>query len=280
LKTLIVNADDFGITHSVNEAIVETFERGSVSSTTLMVNAGATDDAVNKARRHPNLGVGLHFNLTLGQPVSDINSVRTLVDASGDFYTRGEIARRMLLRRINRMEIERELLAQFERIRALGLRPTHIDSHQHVHAFPWCFDAIASLCKREQLPMRMPWILKFGSNTAPIARKVRQQFLRRMLSRNQRVWDGLVRWNDGFGSVFDLGTIPEHLATDHYRAILESSPAGIFELMVHPAREADELEGLTQIGRVSENEWRFLCSDCLPALISELGFTLGSYRSL
>ena len=85
--------------------------------------------------------------------------------------------------------------------------------------------------------------------------------------------------NDGFGSVFDLGTIPEHLATDHYRAILESSPAGIFELMVHPAREADELEGLTQIGRVSENEWRFLCSDCLPALISELGFTLGSYRS-
>jgi predicted glycoside hydrolase/deacetylase ChbG (UPF0249 family) len=75
LRTLVINADDFGLTFGVNEAIIDTFRNGGVTSATLLVNAAATSDAVDKALLYPDLGVGLKLNIKLGRPVSYIQKV-------------------------------------------------------------------------------------------------------------------------------------------------------------------------------------------------------------
>jgi predicted glycoside hydrolase/deacetylase ChbG (UPF0249 family) len=264
----------------VNDAIIDTFERGGVTSTTLMVNTGATDDAVDKAKRSPGLGVGLHFNITLGRPISSPRSVATLVDEAGNFYSRSTLAAKMLLGRVSKTELERELTAQFGRMQERGLRPTHIDSHQHLHTFPQCFDVVAAFGVAQKIPIRMPWVLRPVGVQTPVARRLKLGVLNRLLVRNSRRWNGRLGWNSGLGSLFDLGNIPQELDVEHYRVLLEAAPAGVFELMVHPARDSGELGGLTRIGDISEREWRFLMSGRLPALLQELGFTSVHYGDI
>ncbi len=253
---------------------------GCVSSTTLMVNAPATEDAADRARQVPGLGVGLHFNLTLGRPISGAGRVRSLVDGEGRFLARGALARSMLLQGVSRAELLLELEAQFEKMLALGLHPTHIDSHQHLHMFPQCFDTVAAFAAARGLPVRMPWILLPAGVHRPVTRRLKQWGLRVLMARNSRRWQGKLTWNSGLGSIFDLGQVPRRLDIDHYRLLLEAAPAGVFELMVHPAKNAAELDGLTRIGDISEREWRFLTTGSLPALISELGFTRANYGDI
>lgn len=264
----------------MNDAIIDTFEKGGVTSTTLMVNAGATKDAVDKATRSPGLGVGLHFNITLGRPISSPGSVATLVDAGGNFHSRGTLAAKMLLGRVSRAELERELSAQFEQMRELGLSPTHIDSHQHLHTFPLCFDVVAAFGVAQHIPIRMPWVLHPVGVQPPVARRLKLGVLNRLLARNSRRWSGRLDWNSGLGSIFDLGIVPQELDTEHYRVLLEAAPEGVFELMVHPARHSGELDGLTSIGDISEREWRFLMGGRLPVLLQELGFTSMHYGDI
>ncbi|NQX88249.1 MAG: ChbG/HpnK family deacetylase [Halioglobus sp.] len=280
LETLIVNADDFGLATSVNDAIIDTFNGGIVTSTTLITNAEATKDAIKKAKEHPKLGVGLHFNITLGRPVSDTHKVRSLVDKNGVFLSRDFMALKLLLGLIPASDLTSELLAQYEYMVSHGLHPTHIDSHQHIHAMPLCFDVIASLCKEKGIPIRMPWPLGLKGIRVPFNRWIRQSVLSRLLSRNENAWTGEVLWNAGLGSIFDLGIVPTRLSVSHYRKLLCAAPHGPFELMVHPARRADQLVGKTRIGDISVMEWQFLMSGDLHAVISELNFILGDYRNL
>ena len=125
-RRLIVNADDFGLARSVSTGIIDAYQAGQLSSTTLMVNMPGTEEAVDLAERHPGLGVGLHFNLTEGRPLTD---ARSLVDADGEFLLRGELIRRAARGRLRPDEITRELTAQLDRFVSLGLSPTHLDSH-------------------------------------------------------------------------------------------------------------------------------------------------------
>ena len=264
----------------MNNAIVDAFLNGSVTSTTLMVNGAAAEHAAALAAQYPALGVGLHFNITLGRPIADAGSVKSLVDEYGFFYPRSVLARRLLCRLVSTSELRRELNAQFARMQALGLRATHIDSHQHLHVFPACFDVVAALCAAQQIPIRMPWILN-PAGAQPTARKrLKQAVLKAMLWRNRRRWRGRLRWNSGLGSIFDLGAVPATLTAAHYRQVLAAADGDLFELMVHPARDALELVGLTRIGDFSEREWRFLMSGDLLGVINELGLTRGNYSDI
>ena len=273
MKRVIVNADDFGLVDDVNLAILDAHLAGSVTSTTMLVNSEASEAAARMAADNPALGVGLHFNLTLGRPVSEAGNVSTLVDADGQFFPRGKLARRLLRGAVRAVDVARELEAQLSRLRALGVVPTHLDSHQHIHGFPMVFDVVATWCDANRTPMRMPWVLQLPGAEPSIGRRLRQWLLRRMLARNAARWAGRVTWNDSIGSVFDLGDISGAIRVEHYRALLAAAPPGVFELMVHPARDASKVKGLTDIGSVSESEWRFLTSGELTTLIREFGFS-------
>ena len=245
-----------------------------------MTNTAAFEDAVAHALLQPALGVGLHFNLTLGRPLSEHAGLGALTDRSGAFHTRNHLATLLALGRIRRSALEAELQAQYQRMISAGLQPTHIDSHQHIHAFPLCFDVVASLCQREAIPMRVPWVLTLAGLQIPITRRLKQWQLTRMLRRNSRTWQDRVQWNSGLGSVFDLALPDQPLQEQHYRTLLDAAPAGVFELMVHPAHDTDELTGLTAIGSISERESQFLQTGLLPALAADHGFTLRNYRAL
>ena len=98
-KRLIVNADDFGLTNGVNRAIIEGHTRGAVTSATLMANMPAFDAAVGLAKDHPSLGVGLHFNIVTGQPLSECWSL--IDDRTGDFHQLSSLIFRTVARRID-----------------------------------------------------------------------------------------------------------------------------------------------------------------------------------
>ena len=278
MKTGIINGDDFGLTPGVNLGILDTYLAGCLSSTTLLVNAAETEHAAGIAREHPGLGVGLHFNLTLGKPILDVQKIPTLVDAHGLFYGRVRLARRLFLGQVRREHIALELQAQFERMQDLGLQPTHVDSHQHVHGFPPVFDAVASLCQERKLPMRMLWHIELPGRAPSLGRRLRLGVLDHMLSRNRARWSEKVRWNTGLGSVFDLGYTPHDIGLEHYQTILGGIQDGVFELMVHPVRDAKEVEGLTRIGLVGEAEWKFLKTGQLREAVVAAGFTLRNFQ--
>ena len=278
MNLLIVNADDFGLNAAANAGIIECHQAGSVTSTTLMANAPALEDAVALAHAHPELGVGLHFNLTWGRPVAEPSRVSSLIAANGEFHGRDALGRRALTGRLKADEVAVELEAQLQRLRSLGIAPTHVDSHQHVHAFAPVFSAVAALCERERLPMRVPWVAP--ERAAGARRRIRRAVLDHLLSRSTRRWQGIVRWNDGMGSVFDLGVVGEPLSAEHYETILERAGEGAFELMVHPVTSAAAMEGYTRVGAVGEAEYHWLRLGEMQDVASAHGFRLGTYRDL
>lgn len=133
IKYLIINADDFGLSPSVNKGILESFRAGTVSSTTLMVNMPGFEDAVRIARETPELGVGLHFNLTYGGPVSRPEDVPSLTKRDGSYRWERDQNISDYINTLDAKDVLTELQAQWDKFIATGLTPTHMDSHHHVH---------------------------------------------------------------------------------------------------------------------------------------------------
>ena len=214
----------------------DAYQAGQLSSTTLMVNMPGTEEAVDLAERHPGLGVGLHFNLTEGRPLTD---ARSLVDTDGELLLRGELIRRSVRGRVEADEITRELTAQLDRFVSFGLTPTHLDSHQHVHMVPTVFRAMASVLSERIPALRV--VVPAGHHTArpqPATMAV-NALLRLCAASIRRRFPG--RTNDRFVSLHQLGT-SQPWNKDAYRSLIDSVPSqGVTELMVHPFAEADDL---------------------------------------
>lgn len=145
-KYLIVSADDLGITEPVTDGIFVAHRDGIVTSTSLVVNMSDSERAARLAGQTPSLDVGLHLNITEGKPILSPGEVRTLVNGSGDFYPKDEMIPRIKRFKVNPHHMEAEFAAQIDRIQELGICPTHLDSHHHVHIYPlsaWVFKRIA-----------------------------------------------------------------------------------------------------------------------------------------
>jgi predicted glycoside hydrolase/deacetylase ChbG (UPF0249 family) len=276
-RLLIVNADDFGLNDAANAGIVQSYQAGSVTSTTLMANAPATIRATELAHQHPGLGVGLHFNLTWGKPLSSPDCVPSLIGVDGGFLDRRVLSRRLVTGRVPIRQVALELEAQFARLLELGISPTHVDSHQHVHGFEPVFDAVASHCVEAGIPMRVPWVM---STRGGFSRRMRRLVLAGLLAHATRRWRDRVRWNDDLGSVFDDGVESGVLGDADYLRILARARGSAFELMVHPVSDAASMAGYTRIGAVAEAEFHYLRAGTLAALARSLGLPLGTYRDL
>jgi len=149
MKRLIINADDFGLTDGVNRAVIAGHEAGVITSTTLLAGAAAATGAAVMAAAQPGLGVGLHLNLTAGQPVAGAARVPSLVDSAGDFPGISGMLWRLSTGLAKSVELEAEIAAQINRCRELGVDPTHIDSHHHLHAHPRLRRLMARVCRAQ-----------------------------------------------------------------------------------------------------------------------------------
>ena len=159
LRTLVINADDLGLTVGVNTGIFDAHEQGMLTSASLMANAPATVDAIRRVRSRPSLGIGVHLTLVDGVPTLPPSRVPTLVDDDGRFRASWRpFIVDCLMRRVALDDVERELTAQIDRLRSEGIRLTHLDAHKHVHAYPPVFEVVARLAHRFRIPVvRVPY---------------------------------------------------------------------------------------------------------------------------
>jgi chitin disaccharide deacetylase len=156
-RQLIVNADDFGYSPGVTRGIIEAHRRGIVTSTTVMVNMPGAPEAVEQALIDtPNLGLGLHLNLTAGRPVVAGDTIPDLVGPNGEFHSRSTAFARLSL--MDPQQLEVEMRAQLSRfIDLAGRAPDHLDSHHHAtYASPTTINIMLDLAEELGVGIRRP----------------------------------------------------------------------------------------------------------------------------
>jgi chitin disaccharide deacetylase len=139
-RRLIVNADDFGRSESINEAVIRAHRDGILTSASLMVNETAADQAVRLARQNPNLGVGLHLALVCGRAALPPDEIPNLATHGGQFSENAVGAgMKYFFSSKCRMQLREEIGAQFERFHATGLPMDHVNGHLNMHLHPVIF---------------------------------------------------------------------------------------------------------------------------------------------
>lgn len=240
VKQLIVTADDFGLAPAVNEAVEQAHRRGILSAASLMVTASAAGDAVDRARRLPELGVGLHLVLVDGRPALPPEEIPDLVGSDGRFPTDVTVAGiNIFCRPRARAQLEHEIRAQLELFRKTGLALDHVNSHHHFHIHPTIAATLVRLAPQYGIKaIRVPTERPIESWHAAGDRLLRRllasitqvpwtRSLRRQLDRAG------IRANDCVLGLSDTGD----MRADRVARYLANLPEGVSELYVHAAVE-------------------------------------------
>ena len=247
-RSLVVNADDLGLTVGVNNGIFDAHDHGVLTSASVFANAAATDDALARAQRRPSLGVGCHLTLVDGRPILPPARVPSLIQDDGQFRRSWKpFIVSCLLGRISLSEVEQELAAQIDRVRSAGLTLTHLDAHKHVHAYPPVFAIVTRLAERFRIPVvRVPfehWPSLNGPT--PQRRTVRKQAL---MNAAMLPW----AWRDYRHAARAGIRTPRFIGRSHtgvlsaqvLNTMISALPPGVTELMVHPGYVDERLERL------------------------------------
>lgn len=226
---VIINADDFGITAGVNKAIFELVDAGVLTSTSVMTNMPTYRDiAVLKDR----IGIGVHFNLTVGNPVLEPQSVPSLVNTEGYFYDLSQLLTRIKEGKIVREEVEFEFEAQIKQLINTGIKPDHINSHESLIKYPFFNKIIKKLAKKYKIAgVRTYSPRKFDYSRLLNPRKILISFYLEF----QRY-----RWKkegfsvaDKYDSLMEIG-LNTKLAYKKLKDIFLNLPDGILEFCIHP----------------------------------------------
>ena len=238
LRSLVVNADDLGLTVGVNNGIFDAHDHGVLTSASLFANGRATADAIARALRRPSLGVGCHLTLVDGQPILSPTRVSSLIEDDGRFRRSWKpFIVSCLLGRVSLDEVEQELTAQIDRIRSAGVTLTHLDAHKHVHAYPPIFTIVTRLARKFRIPVvRVPFERRvhLGGDTTE-----------KRTARNQALMNAVMlpwAWRDYRSAARARVRVPHFIGRAHtgvlsaqaLTAMVRALPPGVTELMVHP----------------------------------------------
>lgn len=150
VSKVIINSDDFGYSRGINYGIIDAFQNGILTSTTLMTNTPGFEHAVQLKKENPKLGVGVHLTLTFGRPLR--NDVPSLVNELGEFHPQSFYLDEQFI--IDDNELYEEWDEQIKKVYQAGIEPTHLDSHHHVHTFGINQDVMIRLAQKYDLPVR------------------------------------------------------------------------------------------------------------------------------
>ncbi len=152
----IVTGDDLGVSPGVNQAIVEAHNEGALTHASLMVGAHYVQDALSLVNTHaPTLQVGVHLNLTGCQAILPQAKIGLLVDKQGKFkhgFLKIFLLTLSPCRKKILEQIQAELEAQINKAMALGVKPSHLDGHHHIHMIPPIFKMVTQLAKKYAIP--------------------------------------------------------------------------------------------------------------------------------
>lgn len=273
VKYLIVNADDFGLSQGVDEGILRSHREGILTSTTFMVNFPWAAESARRLGEAPGLGVGLHLNLTVGIPVAPREQVPSLVGSDGTF--RKDFFH--LRWNVRPAEVRVEWESQLRRFLELcGRKPTHLDSHHHVHLYPE-FARIAIGLAREYgipavriiRPRDLPW------SDAWLNPNPRELIYSRYARLSSRLIEesGLLHCD----AAIDIGEDPD---PRRLIQLLRDLKPGVTELYCHPGYVDEKLASLTSRVAPRPREVALLTDPEVAGAIQEMGIRLVTFEHL
>ena len=267
-KLLIVHADDLGMAHSVNAATIKAFETGLVNSASIMVPCPWLSEIADYARANPQADLGLHLTLTSEWtsfrwgPVMPADKVKSLLDKHGFFQlTETEAAAQA-----DPKEVELEITAQIARARALGIQPTHLDSHMGtLYQNKALFEVFLRVARINKLPVRVAKTWFARADFLPSILKADDVYIDRVLDINPTV-------------------APSDWARFYADAIKKLEP-GVTEIVIHLAYDDSEMRGATFNHPDWGAAWRqrdfdFFTSDEFRKLLQDNQIKLITWREL
>lgn len=259
-RLLIINADDFGMCHSVNKATICSIRNGLATSCTLMVPCPWSLHGLHLLEQNQDIPFGVHLTVISEQPyyrwkpLLSNKEVPSLIDETGFFYSEKRIPE--LLNHLSLSELECEFRTQVETVIATGLKPTHLDSHCHIHIRRKdIFEMTSSLSKEYGIALRV------GS----------REFI-----------DGLRK--QGYPT-------DDHSTLDSYRLetrdkpvlypkLLRELPPGLSEWAIHPGIGDEELKSIMPDWEVRQADFDFFTSKEAREIVEEENINIISYRPL
>ena len=267
-KLIIVHADDLGETHAVDAAAIRAIEDGTINSASLMVPCPWFPEMADYAKSHPDADFGLHLTLTSERiyyrwgPVASAERVPSLVDSNRYFHHDWQKNQA-----IDAKEVEIELRAQVERALAMGVHPTHLDSHQYrlIMTNKDLFEAMLRVAHSYKLPVFVTrdW---FAANP----------YLEPSLGPNDLVLDHTVTIEPD---------VPAEKWADFYLAALRNLKPGVTEFVIHPGVDDEELRAATRERSSWGAAWRqrdfdFFTSDQFRKVLAQQKIQLVTWREL
>jgi hopanoid biosynthesis associated protein HpnK len=287
MKRLIVNADDFGFTKGVNEAIVRAFSNGIVTSTSIMANGAAFEPAVELAHKNPALGVGCHLSIVGGKAIADPETIRSLVSMEGLLpETLQELSLGLIFGRIRAADILTEFRAQMERVTSSGIRPTHLDTHKHSQVLPQVMEALVKVAAEFKVPcVRNPYedktYARIRGNKNGSAH-FRQFLMAKVVQVRRSKFIALIQKNNLATPDYFFGTSLTGLmdATAIHRFLIQVKE-GTTEMMCHPGfYDADLGSARTRLKNQRQNEFSILTDPDIRTVLEEHKIQLMSYAEL
>lgn len=188
MKQVIINADDFGRSDSINAAVLRSHQEGVLTSASLMVSGEAVSQAVAIARQNPSLAIGLHLVTINGNAMLSHREIPHLVDVKGRFPDNAvSTGFRYFFSKTAQKELLHELSAQFESFAETGLPISHVNGHLNMHVHPALFDPIVRLAEHYKADgFRLPrddfW-LALRSSSNQLGLKLAWAIIFKLLSR-------------------------------------------------------------------------------------------------
>jgi hopanoid biosynthesis associated protein HpnK len=270
-RRLIINADDFGLSHSVNEAVIRAHREGILTSASLMVNESGFDEAVKLAKENPKLGVGLHLTLLQGRSTLPPEKIPDLVNTRGEFCESPVgVGMNYFFKCKLREQLRAEIHAQFEKFRSTGLPLDHVNGHLHFHLHPTVFKILME--DADKFPIRHLRLTR--DCLARSCRMTQGKFFTRvthatifeMLSRRARKTLDAKKIRHAqitFGLLQD-----SRVDEDYVLKLLPELPPGDSELYSHPSLDN------------FKREFDALISPRVKSRVQELGIELIRYQDL
>jgi predicted glycoside hydrolase/deacetylase ChbG (UPF0249 family) len=282
-----VNADDLGWTEGVNRGIAEAHRNGIVTSASLLANGAAFASGVELARTTPALGVGVHLNLSDGEPVAERELVTSLLNDRGELEAKPESLLLRLARRSVLLEqVEFEWDAQIQKVRDVGIEPTHLDGHRHVHMLPGLFEIVLRLAKKhgiaavrishEESSLRAALSSGAKQKGTVVMRQGVQARGLKMLARDahEQAERAGIAAADYFCGIAQTG----ELTREGIVRLLEILPEGTTELMCHPGYvDADLARSATRLQGSRQTEVDILTNTEIRNLVASQGIRLIDY---
>lgn len=301
-KYLIITADDFGACCNINEGIRLAADNNSITAISAMTNfTPSLPELMSISRSHPEIGIGVHLNITTGKPLLPVKEIPTLVNSDGNFYSIEEILPN--IKKISYSDLEKELRAQIIILNKYGIKPDHLsDQNGILTIYSPFFDIITKLADEFNLPMRsaVPCGIKYPRifRRSCMQRRARNISLRFALKYPFKAF-GLLKYcriNKIMEKSCEMDKLdivhPDLLieyfwgdpTAENFLYILDHLQCGISELMVHlgtGSRQDDYPSGLDQdYFKNREKELSTITGSNLKEYYKNSGIKIIGYRNI